>query len=95
MRSEKEYREIVQALRYGNKNPYGVKAVAGLVRANPELADWWAEAEAASRASKPLGARFRKDRPGYAEIKAAVLAQQNFDFPDENRIDCFCMEDAA
>jgi len=70
--------------------------IMGLIRANPELADWWAEAEAeaASRASKPLGARFRKDRMGYADMKAAVLAQRNFDFPDDNRIDCFCMEDA-
>jgi 3'-phosphoadenosine 5'-phosphosulfate sulfotransferase (PAPS reductase)/FAD synthetase len=71
--------------------------IAGLIRANPELADWWAEAEAEAeaRTSKPMGARFRKDRPGYAEMKRAVLAQTNLDFPDENRIDCFCMEDAA
>lgn len=74
--------------------------IAGLVRDNPELADWWAQMEAgaeaaAKRDNQPLGARFRKDRPGYAELKAAVLAQQNFDFADENRIDCFCMEDAA
>lgn len=71
----------------------GTSTIMGLIRANPELADWWAEAEADARASKPDGARFRKDRMGYAEMKRAVLSQQNFDFPDENRIDCFCMED--
>jgi 3'-phosphoadenosine 5'-phosphosulfate sulfotransferase (PAPS reductase)/FAD synthetase len=73
----------------------GAATIAGLIRANPDLADWWAEAEAATRASKPDGARFRKDRMGYEAMKLAVLQQQNFDFPDENRIDCFCMDDAA
>ena len=51
--------------------------------------DWKAEAEAL--ASKPSGARFRKDRPSYAEMAKAVKEQRRFDFGDRDQlIDCFC-----
>lgn len=67
----------------------GAATIQGLIRANPELADWWIEQEAR------IGATFRKDRPSYKAMKQAVLAQHNFDFGDVDQlIDCFCGEAA-
>lgn len=63
----------------------GVETTQGLIRANPELADWWIEQEAR------IGATFRKDRPSYAALKDAVLRQHNFDFGNRDElVDCFC-----
>lgn len=72
--------------------------IAGIMRDRPELARWWieAEAEAEARASKPLGAKFRKDRPSYADMLESTKRQGVMDFGiDDGRIDCFCMDDAA
>lgn len=67
----------------------GAATTMGLIRANPELADWWVEQEAR------IGATFRKDRPPYKAMKEAVLAQRSFDFGDVDQlIDCFCGEAA-
>lgn len=67
----------------------GAATTMGLIRANPELADWWIEQEAR------IGATFRKDRPSYKAMKEAVLAQRSFDFGDVDQlIDCFCGEAA-
>ena len=38
-----------------------------LIRENPGMADWWVKAEAEARASKPDGARFRRDYT-YADL---------------------------
>lgn len=50
----------------------GVGKITRIMREHPELVSWWAEAEAEAEAearnSKPEGARFRADRPGYAEL---------------------------
>lgn len=71
-----------------------VATIQGLMRDNPGMADWWIEAEAEARASKPDGAKFRAKRPGYAEMQKAVLEQRPFDFGDVDRsIDCLCTED--
>lgn len=65
--------------------------ISAILRVNPDSADWWIEAEAEARASKPLGARFRADRPGYAEMLAATKAQRDFDFGTRDELlDCFC-----
>jgi 3'-phosphoadenosine 5'-phosphosulfate sulfotransferase (PAPS reductase)/FAD synthetase len=71
------------------------KTITAIINANPELADWWieAEAEAEALASKPSGARFRTDRPSYAEIAArATSTAQGHLFPDDRDqlVDCFC-----
>lgn len=67
--------------------------ISGIMRDRPELAQWWIKAEAETRASKPLGALFRKDRPSYAAMLDAVKRQQNFDFGDlDERQECFCHE---
>lgn len=69
--------------------------IGAIMRANPESARWWIEAEAETRASKPSGARFRTDRPGYAEMSKAVREQRTFDFGTRDElIDCFCGEGA-
>ena len=41
--------------------------------------------------SKTSGAKFRIDRPGYADMRAAVQAQDEMDFDEaDERADCFC-----
>lgn len=69
--------------------------IQGIMRDQPGLADWWIEAEAEARASKPSGALFRQDRPSYAAMLDAVKRQQVFDFGDADRLDdCYCTGDA-
>ncbi len=42
-----------------------------------------------------MGARFRQDRPSYAEMAKAVREQRNFDFGTQDElIDCFCGDGA-
>jgi hypothetical protein len=49
--------------------------------------------EAMPRECKPTGNLFRIDRPGYAELKRAVLAQNGFDFGEQDALaECFCHE---
>ena len=57
----------------------------------PARADWWASMEALALASRPDGARFRKDRPSYAEMKRYALDQTDFFGTDES-IPCYCGE---
>lgn len=67
--------------------------ISGMMRDIPGVADWWISAETRIKASKPLGARFRSDRPSYAEMQAAVRDQRVFDFGDADQlIDCYCGE---
>lgn len=83
----------------GGKTPAGncdlcflksTATIQGLIRRNPELADWWIAQEEKGRASKPGGAIFRSDRPSYRQMRDAVQNQRDFDFGDEEIIDCFC-----
>ena len=65
--------------------------ISAIMRANPDSARWWIEAEAEALASKPSGAVFRSDRPNYAEMAKAVREQRTFDFGTRDEIiDCFC-----
>ena len=69
--------------------------ISAIMRANPKSARWWieaeAEAEAEALASKPSGARFRLDRPSYAEMLKATKEQRDMDFGTRDElIDCFC-----
>lgn len=62
--------------------------IAGLMREQPALADWWIEQERAR------GATFRRDRPSYESIRTAIEAQGNLTFADPPLTDCYCTGDA-
>lgn len=70
--------------------------ISGIMRIDSSLAKWWIEAEAEALTSKPLGARFRRDRPSYARMLAAVEANgPGFDFGTADELnDCYCTGDA-
>lgn len=68
----------------------GGATILGIIRERPELARWWAEAEAEARASKPDGARFRKDRPGYAAMLRMSQQQADLFALDNNTQPCGC-----
>lgn len=69
----------------------GGKQIASLIEEKPERAIWWARVETMVQSSALAtgeGARFRKDRPSYAQIAAFVKDQIPL-FEDE-AIACFC-----
>jgi 3'-phosphoadenosine 5'-phosphosulfate sulfotransferase (PAPS reductase)/FAD synthetase len=69
------------------------KTISALLRADPNLADWWIRMEQEARPSKPLGAVFRKDRPNYRHLQAAVLAERAVDFGEQDGLaECYCHE---
>lgn len=59
-----------------------------IFRRRPDLADWWSGQE------KATGDHFRRDRPGYAELKviAASETASMFPDPDDLDIDCHCTD---
>ena len=68
----------------------GESQTRSLIAEKPERAVWWAKMEAMAMASKPDGARFRKDRDSYqAMMNYAKDQMPMFDDPDES-IACFC-----
>lgn len=68
----------------------GESQTRSLIAEKPERALWWAKMEALALASKPDGARFRKDRDSYQSMYNYALDQvPMFDNPDES-IACFC-----
>ena len=68
----------------------GGAQILSLIQEKPDRAIWWAkmEALALALASRPDGAKFRKDRPGYAEMINFSKTQSQM-FHDET-IPCFC-----
>lgn len=64
--------------------------VASLIKEKPQRAVWWAKMEALALASKPSGARFRSDRPSYAEMARYAEKQIDMFDKDEEGIACFC-----
>jgi len=64
--------------------------IVSLIAEKPSRADWWARMESLGFASKPSGARFRKDRPSYAAMKQLTEDQSGL-FNDDS-IPCFCGE---
>jgi len=70
----------------------GESQTRSLIAEKPERAIWWAKMEALALASKPSGARFRKDRDSYQAMMDYAKDQvPMFDNPDES-IDCFIMQ---
>jgi 3'-phosphoadenosine 5'-phosphosulfate sulfotransferase (PAPS reductase)/FAD synthetase len=67
----------------------GVSQTMSLIQEKPERAVWWAKMEALALASRPDGARFRKDRAGYAQMMEFAKDQTDF-FGSDDSIDCFC-----
>ena len=64
--------------------------VATLIAEKPERAVWWANMEALALASRPDGATFRKDRPGYAAMLQFSKEQLSMFDESEEGIACFC-----
>ena len=62
-----------------------------LIAERPERAVWWARMESLKMASKPSGARFYKDRPGYSEMSVFVAEQSDmFGMNEVEALSCFC-----
>lgn len=72
----------------------GSSQTMSLIQEKPERAVWWAkmEALALALASKPDGARFRKDRPSYAAMMQFAIEQKNMFVGEDESIPCFCGE---
>ncbi len=68
----------------------GAHQIMSLIQEKPERAVWWAKMESTALSSTPNGARFRKDRPGYAEMLKYSQEQKNIFDPQEETIACFC-----
>jgi 3'-phosphoadenosine 5'-phosphosulfate sulfotransferase (PAPS reductase)/FAD synthetase len=62
-----------------------------LIAEKPGRAVWWARMESLEMAGKPDGARFYKDRPGYADMARFAVDQSDMFADDgETGIACFC-----
>ena len=69
----------------------GGNQVLSLIREKPERAIWWAKMESAIQSKGQFsgdGARFRKDRPSYAQMMEFAKDQKDL-FSDET-IPCYC-----
>jgi 3'-phosphoadenosine 5'-phosphosulfate sulfotransferase (PAPS reductase)/FAD synthetase len=67
--------------------------VLSLIAEKPERAIWWAQMETRVQSSGHAngdGARFRNDRPSYAEMAKFAAEQRDIFNPDEEAIACFC-----
>lgn len=67
--------------------------VLSLIAEKPERAVWWAQMETRVQSSGHAngdGARFRNDRPSYAEMAKFAAEQRDIFNPDEEAIACFC-----
>lgn len=64
--------------------------IQSLIAERPERATFWIRMEALGVASKPAGARFRTDRPSYAEMLR--FSERQIDMFDEEPMACYCGE---
>lgn len=67
--------------------------IFSLIREKPERAIWWIKMEAHAQSSNKTygdGAKFRKDRPSYAEMYKFAKEQTDMFDADEEAIACFC-----
>lgn len=68
----------------------GAHQIMSLIQEKPERAIWWAKMESLGLASAPNGAKFRKDRPSYAQMLKFSKKQSNLFDQTEETIACFC-----
>jgi 3'-phosphoadenosine 5'-phosphosulfate sulfotransferase (PAPS reductase)/FAD synthetase len=68
----------------------GGAQILSLIQEKPERAVWWAKMEALALASAPSGAKFRTDRPSYAEMAKFAADQRDMFDKNEEAIACFC-----
>jgi hypothetical protein len=66
--------------------------VLSLIQEKPDRATWWIKMEALALdlASSPSGAKFRTDRPSYAQMARFAEQQTDMFDPKEEGIACFC-----
>lgn len=64
--------------------------IQSLIAERPERAAFWIKMESLGVASKPSGARFRSDRPSYAEMAKFAAQQRDMFDHNEEGIACFC-----
>lgn len=67
--------------------------IISLIKEKPSRADWWIKMEKHAQSSNKTfgdGARFRKDRPSYEDLKKFALAQTDMFDKTEEAIPCFC-----
>lgn len=64
--------------------------VLSLITEKPERAVWWAKQEAAAEAVAGSAARFRDDRPSYADMARYAEHQADMFDRNEEAIACFC-----
>lgn len=67
--------------------------IISLIKEKPERADWWIAMENHAQSSNKTygdGAKFRKDRPSYAELKKFALNQGDMFDETEEAVPCFC-----
>jgi 3'-phosphoadenosine 5'-phosphosulfate sulfotransferase (PAPS reductase)/FAD synthetase len=62
----------------------GAHQIQSLIADKPERAIWWAQRE------ERIVARFRSDRPSYAQMAQFVAQQRDMFDPNEEAIACFC-----
>jgi 3'-phosphoadenosine 5'-phosphosulfate sulfotransferase (PAPS reductase)/FAD synthetase len=71
----------------------GYPQTLSLIAEKPNRAIWWAEQEARIHSAGKFtgdGARFRKDRPSYIQMKNFAADQADMFKTDEEGIPCFC-----
>ena len=66
--------------------------VLSLIAEKPQRAVWWVEQERRAEQVAGSAARFRDDRPSYAEMLKFSQDQKDMFDPDEEAIACFCGE---
>lgn len=64
--------------------------VLSLITEKPSRAVWWAAQERKAESVAASAARFRDDRPSYAQMAAYAAKQTDMFDPNEEAIACFC-----
>ncbi len=67
----------------------GASQILSLIAEKPERAIWWMKMESLALSSAPSGAKFRTDRPSYAQMASFSKNQMDM-FADDEGIPCFC-----
>jgi hypothetical protein len=67
--------------------------IISLIKEKPSRADWWIAMENHAQSSNKTygdGAKFRKDRPSYTDLKIFALSHDDMFPKNEEGIPCFC-----